>query len=785
MGRQVGLKIVFVGAILTVASGYRLGRAEENDYIARAVFYSDGRVTRFESLPITIHLGPLPENLLESGYDVEFRRAVSLWETATEGLIRCVFVGDEVEKPDIPVSWVTKIQGRSQETHLGKTTLRREADSTFRVTMEIGVYDTTTGKLLTREKMRSVCLHELGHAFGLWGHSDVTEDVMSPATEATQPTPRDVATLKHLYTLPQNTPLHELAIAALRQDLTKDPGNVENLFLLGSLLLDAKHYDEAVDQFLQVLTLDARHQDAAERLVRAYLELGKAKEALAEVERSSSPSPEFYNNAARIFYERGEVHEAIQSLERALQLNPHFDIAKRNLGRLYAHEADRLAGLGDLYAAETMIRRAIEIFPTDTGYRMRLGVLLDQLGRGTESVAVLSEIVREEPDNALARQVLAKAYNNLGVEATVNERWNDAVDAFEEALRHDPTLDTARANRAAALWKWGVAVEATDPARALGIFERFVAVEPNSIAGHVRIGVLYAQQNDFPRALEAFERARRLDPKDEIVRKNLIVTHHQYGVNLDREGRLEAAVEQFRQGIALDPDYLDLYRSLGQTYVRMGRHEDALRAYAEILKRDPTDAWAQSSMVNVYLAAGNEAFQKGRLQEAIAQFEQVPTPSRTAAVYAMLGYLYLATDRPIQAVDHLGRALLLDPNSKTNRVNFDLANKRLQKAHHDHPTPETQAAVVRAEAFDLATRISTRPKKADVIRFSELVTSAPNDATTVSVLQECALVVARSASGRYTEEAKAAARAALQLNPTHAELQAWLNGIAPSEASNR
>jgi tetratricopeptide (TPR) repeat protein len=763
---------------IVVGIGTRNGRAQETDYAPRAVFYSDGRVTRFEKNPVTIRLGPLPENLTDSGFDDEFRKAVELWETATDGLVRCVFVGDEVEKPDIPVSWVTKIPGRSQETHLGKTVLTRDTETAYHITMELGVYDTTTGRLLTREKMLSVCLHELGHAFGLWGHSDVADDVMSPSTEATAPTARDVATMKRLYALPQDAPLHELAMEALRADLEREPSNVDYQFLLGNLLLDAKRYDEAVDRFLQVLTLDARHQDAAERLVRAHLELGKAKEALQEIERSSDPSPEFYNNAARIFYDRGEIHEAIQSLERAVRLDPRFEVAKRNLGRLYAREADRLADIGDLAGAETLMRRATETIPSETGYRMRLGVLLDQLGKSADALAVLNDIVRQEPGNAVARQVLAKAYNNAGVEATTHERWKEAVDAFEEALRHDPSLETARANRAAALWKWGIAVEATDIPRSSGIFERFLDVEPGSVAGHVRVGVLYAQLSDFPHAIAAFERARQLDPNDPIIIKNLIVTHHQYGVNLDKTGHLDAAIEQFRQGLALDADYLDLYRSLGQTYARMGRHEDALGAYAEILKRSPTDAWAQSSVVNVYLAAGNEAFQKGRLQEAIARFESVPDTSRTAAVYAMLGYLYLTTDRPVKAVDGLGRALLLDPRSKTNRANFDLANKRLQKANRDKPSAETQAAVVRAEAYDLAARIATRPKKADVARFSELVASAPTDAVTTAALQDCALVVARSANTRYPADAETAARNALRLNPSHAELRAWVNGIA-------
>lgn len=46
--------------------------------------------------------------------------------------------------------------------------------------------------------------HELGHALGLWGHSDGAEDVLYPEQVADPPpiSPRDVATLKQIYLQP-------------------------------------------------------------------------------------------------------------------------------------------------------------------------------------------------------------------------------------------------------------------------------------------------------------------------------------------------------------------------------------------------------------------------------------------------------------------------------------------------------------------------------------------------------------------------------------------------------
>jgi predicted Zn-dependent protease len=50
--------------------------------------------------------------------------------------------------------------------------------------------------------IEATALHELGHAFGLWGHSDRAADAMA-AVPGSAPvlelTPRDLATLRWLY----------------------------------------------------------------------------------------------------------------------------------------------------------------------------------------------------------------------------------------------------------------------------------------------------------------------------------------------------------------------------------------------------------------------------------------------------------------------------------------------------------------------------------------------------------------------------------------------------------
>ena len=203
------------------------------DYFDHITLFSQGRITRFTQMPIRVYISPI---LKESPYLPEIRYAMQEWQTASDDDIRF----EETETPqntDIRVSWGhSGLHTDFQDMRLGSAELIRlkdtkqtvaqdPADTSSPFTVEVILMlegDGTIGELSQKE-MRTVCLHEFGHAIGLWGHSPHPGDISYPTATVQHPSARDITTLRKLYNTPLNTPQHDIAIKVLTSEIEAKP----------------------------------------------------------------------------------------------------------------------------------------------------------------------------------------------------------------------------------------------------------------------------------------------------------------------------------------------------------------------------------------------------------------------------------------------------------------------------------------------------------------------------------------------------------------------------------
>ena len=134
-----------------------------------------------------------------------FQEAMTTWTDAAQGKLSFFFLASATD-PCITVKWVKDHPMGQDPPTIGVSQLHisvvQGTQYIQRVDIELSV-DAENGSPLSDSIMRLLSIHELGHAIGIWGHSDNPNDIMFDTVGAQSGlSTRDINTINRLYTLP-------------------------------------------------------------------------------------------------------------------------------------------------------------------------------------------------------------------------------------------------------------------------------------------------------------------------------------------------------------------------------------------------------------------------------------------------------------------------------------------------------------------------------------------------------------------------------------------------------
>jgi tetratricopeptide (TPR) repeat protein len=139
------------------------------------------------------------------------------------------------------------------------------------------------------------------------------------------------------------------AISQLKMVLGyKDIDNTEKLMThsnLANLLWRQRYYQEAVDHFFEVFSLDTKDARIVLSLAKVYEEQGKKIEALFFFQEAIRIQPGYadsYNELGRFLIFQGDFDRANLYLTQALRLRPNFQDALKNMQILLAYRKKRM-----------------------------------------------------------------------------------------------------------------------------------------------------------------------------------------------------------------------------------------------------------------------------------------------------------------------------------------------------------------------------------------------------------------------------------------------------------
>ncbi len=125
------------------------------------------------------------------------------------------------------------------------------------------------------------------------------------------------------------------------------------------------------------------------------------------------------------------IHQAMDKLHGALKIDPRNDAAYVDLGFCYGV-------LRDGETAVDMYRTATELNPSGNNF-IELADIYMRVGDTEDALLAANAGIMKDPSNA-------RLYNAKGMALNDLQRFDEAEDAWEEALKLNPNLKVAQAN---------------------------------------------------------------------------------------------------------------------------------------------------------------------------------------------------------------------------------------------------------------------------------------------------------------------------------------------------
>lgn len=224
------------------------------------------------------------------------------------------------------------------------------------------------------------------------------------------------------------------AEAAYRRLIAADPQDARLFHLLGRLLHQQGKKDEAIENLRRALMIRPDDTQAMNDLGLLYQEVGALDEAVLCFTRLIEMDPgnaTATNNLGVVLKNQNRLAEAAATLTKAVSLEPQNAGAFYNLG-------NTLKRLNDWIGSSAAYRQALAINPKMLDIYPKLAAVLRRMEIPDEASKVFEQWLEHEPDNPIARHLLAAGSNHaVPARATseyVRAVFNEYAETYDQHL---------------------------------------------------------------------------------------------------------------------------------------------------------------------------------------------------------------------------------------------------------------------------------------------------------------------------------------------------------------
>ena len=401
-----------------------------------------------------------------------------------------------------------------------------------------------------------------------------------------------------------------------------------------------------------------------------------------EKQTAQRPTANAFNALGVYFTDHKSPNCGIAAFQRALAIDPHYWRASLNLGLAYLSEGQTARAVGEL-------RKLVDEQRANPEVRRALGTALEASGKMAEAQAQFEASLALDPGSAFS-------LFHRGLTLEGQGRLTAAIASYQQALELSP----ANVDYSCALAN--AYVKSGNANKALSTLQPLTGARGDSATLWYNLGIVYSRTRDSKSAIDSFQQALHLDPRNDDARKLLArslidasrfqdaeplvndlverfpdSSEYRYvrALNYRGEGKFQAAIVDLKKAALRKPNDFDVEYNLGFCLAHSGQPKEAEVHLEKALAIQPESEAAKFQLVQVFRDSGqtNNAQELAKMLES----EKAATVKRDMGnSFGAKGNELMVAGKYREAIEQYHLALGQDPGNAQTLYNLSVAQRQ-------------------------------------------------------------------------------------------------------------
>ena len=381
-----------------------------------------------------------------------------------------------------------------------------------------------------------------------------------------------------------------LATLSYQQAISLDADDLDSRFAMARALANDSRYNEALDQYKEIIQRDSLYSEAYKELGDIYVRaaaneikfLPDAEKNLEKYTKMEPDDPEGKALLARAYYMHGRRDEALALIQPAAASGQLTADGHLVYGRLAYEKQDWPTAVREFSLASNKM---------DEYDARRLAQSLLKVGRADAADSIFTarwaaDSTAGKPNDKASDWILERAKLRYSMGKKDTTQYGAALPLFQRKIALDPKSDEA-------YYYWGLSLQGVGKFQeADQVLQQAVQLAPNKADRHFWYAYNLSKLGRNPDARREFQAVAGLDSSSSLG----AIARQRVGYYLLLEKNWSGAVEQLEASVRIDPKQPQSWVWLGQGYQNSGQKQKAIEAYRKALELDPNNNDAKKGL---------------------------------------------------------------------------------------------------------------------------------------------------------------------------------------------